>query len=421
MRNGIYTMLKRHQQLLFISLAVLEIFLPSIMAGVCFVDDVQMFKELLHMREWNLKGIFSPTGGIYFRPLLALSFILDREIWLLNERIMHFENVVFHLLNIAIVYNLALQLLPENEREESYSPLIAALCFGLHPINTESVNWISGRSDVMAGTFVLLSALYLVKFKMGYKRRFLLFSLLSLILGVLTKEVAMAFIPAAFFIIVARDSNTSVAKTHNNKTNIKPLMAACLLLAILTVLASLYFVARHHILSSTTSSSLGKTINAISSDPSNSLFVCLRAFGFYMKKLFAPLPLDFTIREVDPLYELFALPVLLLCLFIAIKRTLLSALFTASILLITPSLLIAFGNIAWMPYAERYVYVSSAFIIIPSVFYIREKAASLTSRTTIKACVPALIILMSVITLERNIYWMKTTAPYDKVKVLVEK
>src|SRR6266568_8847319 len=185
-------MLKRRYQLLFMTLAVFEIFLPTILAGLCFVDDVQMFKGLLQMHDWNLKDVFTP-GGIYYRPLLSLSFILDKEFWLLNERVMHVENVLLHLLNVALVYYLALALLPDHEKEESLLPLTAALCFGLHPVNTEAVNWISGRADVMAGTFVLLSALYLVKFKKENKKCFLGVSSLSLLLGVLSKEVAVAF------------------------------------------------------------------------------------------------------------------------------------------------------------------------------------------------------------------------------------
>jgi len=112
---------------------------------------------------------------------------------------------------------------------------------------------------------------------------------------------------------------------------------------------------------------------------------------------------------------------LLLCFRVAVKRTLPTALFTAGILLITPSFLIAFGNIAWMPYAERYVYVSSAFIIIPSAFYIRNKLQPFRSRTLIKAGVSALLIILSVVTLERNIHWMNTTARYKDVKWIVEK
>src|SRR6266568_1030350 len=188
-------MLKRRYQILFITLAVFEIFLPSILAALCFVDDVQMFKGLLQMHDWNLKNVFTP-GGIYYRPLISLSFILDKEFWLLNERIMHLENVLLHLLNMVLVYYLALTLLPDHEKEESLLPLTAALCFGLHPINTEAVNWISGRTDVMAGTFVLLSALYLIKFRQENKKLFLVVSSLALLLGVLSKEVAVALIPA---------------------------------------------------------------------------------------------------------------------------------------------------------------------------------------------------------------------------------
>ncbi len=412
-------MLKRRYQILFITLAVFEIFLPSILAGLCFVDDVQMFKGLLQMHDWNLKNVFTP-GGLYYRPLLSLSFIMDKEFWLLNERVMHLENVFLHLFNVVLVYYLTLTLLPDHEKEESVLPLTAALCFGLHPINTEAVNWISGRADLMACTFVLLSTLYLVKFKKGNKKRFLVVSSLSLLLAVLSKEVAMAFIPAVFLILIAYDGDNMTAEYDTDKTKHKLLPTLCLFLTILTVLLLTYFLFRSHFFSSD-ASSLRKTINKITTGPIQALFICLRAFGFYMKKIYIPFPLDFTIKEVDPLYELLALPFLLLCLLVAFKRTLLTALFTAGILLITPSLLIAFGNIAWMPYAERYLYVSSAFIIIPSAFYIRNKLEHFRSRTLIKAGVSAILIIMSVVTLDRNIYWKKTTACYKDVKWIVEK
>jgi protein O-mannosyl-transferase len=308
-------------------------------------------------------------------------------------------------------------LLPDNENEVSMLPVTAALCFGLHPVNTESVNWISGRTDVMAGAFILLTTLYLLKFKKEHKKRFLVVSSLSLLLAVLTKEVAMAFLPAAFLILTAHDSDNLTTRNHTDKANQKLLPAVCLFLI---VLALLYFLLRSGFLSSNTSN-LGKTIKKITADPNHALFVCLRAFGFYIKKLYAPFPLDFTIAAVDPLYELLALPLLLLCFLVALNRTLPAALFTAGILLITPSLLVAFGNIAWMPYAERYVYVSSAFVIIPTAFYIRKRLEPLRNRTLIKAGVSVLLIILSLATLERNIYWMNTTPPYKDVKWIVDK
>lgn len=410
--------MKRRFQLPFITLVVLEIFIPSILAGLCYVDDVQMVHHLLQMGDWSLKSIFTP-GGIYYRPLLSLSFILDKELWSLNEHIMHLENVLIHLLNVAIVYKLALTLLPDKEKEESRLPLVAALCFGLHPLNTESVNWISGRTDVMAGTFVFLSALYLVKFKQENRKRFLAVSTLSLLLGILTKEVALAFLPGAFFMLIAEDTDQTSGQGTYNKYH-DWLRILLLLLIILAVPVLLYFQMRSHDLS-TDAGRLGKTIMQMSNDPGQALFVCLRAFGFYMKKLYLPLPLDLTIREVDPLYELLALPFLLLALLLLGRRTLVTAIYLAGILLITPSLLIAFDQIAWTPYAERYVYVASAFIIIPSAFFLNRQLECFRQRTLIKAGVSALLVTMAMFTLQRNIYWMKTTAPYQKVKHIVEK
>ena len=51
---------------------------------------------------------------------------------------------------------LARELLPDNR----LAPLFAALLFAVHPVHTESVSWISGRTDVLAALFFLLANLH---------------------------------------------------------------------------------------------------------------------------------------------------------------------------------------------------------------------------------------------------------------------
>ena len=82
---------------------------------------------------------------------------------------------------------------------------------------------------------------------------------------------------------------------------------------------------------------IGMTLKFIFNDLDHTLFVFFRDFGFYMKKMFWPFPLNFAIVEVDPLYELLAVPVVLLCCLLAIRRTLISAVFLAGVVMLTPS------------------------------------------------------------------------------------
>jgi tetratricopeptide (TPR) repeat protein len=98
----------------------------------------------------------------------------------------------------------------------------------------------------------------------------------------------------------------------------------------------------------------------------------LRAFGFYVKKIFLPLPLNFAIVEVDPLYELLAVPVLLLLTYLFMKRSMAGAYLLTGSALISPAFPIAFNQIAWTPYAERYVYLALGFVLPAVVFYARQ-------------------------------------------------
>lgn len=410
----------RRCQIFLITAVVLEIYYPTILAGLCYADDVQMVKSLLNMHDWSLKAVFLPGAekGSYYRPLLYLSFIMDRELWSMRESIMHLENILLHLANMTLVYHLALQLLPKLEKENSFLPVIASLCFALHPVNTESVNWISGRTDVMAGTFVLLSAIYVVKFKKEYKKCFLIISCLSLLLGMMSKEVAIAFLPGIFFLLTAKNDDRPIVLNSKKDFNLQKITMLFFIISIITIFSYYHF---RSLAFTSYTSLMTKTVSFISNNPKETLFVCLKAFGFYMKKLYFPLPLNFTIKEVNPFYALLAVPILFLCLRIALRRTLISAIYTAGIFLIIPSFLIALGFIAWTPYAERYVYVSSPFIIIPSVFYLQKCLEPLRNKSLIKAGVSALFIIIAAVTLERNIYWMRTTASFKDVKDVIEK
>ena len=150
---------------------------------------------------------------------------------------------------------------------------------------------------------------------------------------------------------------------------------------------------------------------ALSNDWMSSLFVILRAFGFYMKKLFFPFPLNIAIMEVDPLYEVLAVLLGALCLYIATRRTLLSAVFISGVLFIMPAFLLAFGQAAWTPYAERYLYIASAFIIISIVVYLYGTP----TRARIKLSAAVIMIILSTMffsTLARSITWQSDLKLY---------
>ena len=188
-------------QVLLICCAVLGVYYSAMFAEISILDDLEMVNGLLNTQTCDLKGLFSPNsvGGGYYRPLIGVSFLIDRFAWFAQSEIMHFENVLLHLINTLLVYYLGRTLFIRDGGERLF-PLVAALLFGLHPLTTESVYWLSGRTDLLAGQFVLLATLLVARTVRGASVALLVPAFLLVVVGAMAKETALAFIPGMFLI-----------------------------------------------------------------------------------------------------------------------------------------------------------------------------------------------------------------------------
>ena len=397
-------MLNRRYQLLLLAAIVIAAYYPAVLANFSQIDDAQLAEYYRNVQGSSVWADFIPfrSGGLYYRPMIGFSFFFDKYILGLSPGLMHLKNILLHLLNAVLVYFLTRELLPLQDRNKSFLPLLAALLFGLHPINTESTNWISGRTDLLAGMFLLASTVILLRYRELHENKYLRLSLVAFFAGVLTKETSLAFLPGAFMMIKAAhhddrlpELSKSLHKTSSPHHSVK--------LAIGGLSVVLLFMALRSFAFSSNASRIGMTLQAVTADWFHAMFVVLRAFGFYVKKMVVPLPLNFAIVEIDPLYEVLAVPVIMLCIYIMSRNTLRGAVFTTGVLLIAPAFIIAFGQIAWTPYAERYLYVPSAFLIISSVVFLHDKMSSFNARG--KFILLALLTVMFVITLNRSIIW----------------
>jgi hypothetical protein len=104
------------------------------------------------------EGFFTGWGGengdLYFRPLTVLSYFTDDLLYGLNPVGWHLTNVLWHLACSWLVFLLARVILKEDT---------AAFCCGymflLLACHSESVAWVSGRTDLIASAFCLGSIL----------------------------------------------------------------------------------------------------------------------------------------------------------------------------------------------------------------------------------------------------------------------
>ena len=387
--------ISRRQLLAFVFILLLVVFLPSFFADVYDVDDVQLLARLHRITDFDFVTFIRGGSGLYYRPFIASSYKLDALLFHANPFGMHAENIFLHILNVFLL--IAILRMVFDRETDRYLACFCGLLWGIHPITTESVNWISGRSDILASTFILLATLFLLRFRKSHKRLNLVASLFFFLFGVLTKEVMLPFFVLVVLLLRVRDLQESNLKRWSLFEGKG--LALWLLPVVVTGILFLRTIAFNSV-----SGRISSTLLYIFNDIYHSIFICLRAFGFYCKKIVQPFPMNFGIMEVDPLYELLAIPLIILCLFLLFKRDNLSALFLGGVALMTPAFLIAFGQIAWTPYAERYVYLPSAFMIPGVIGYFHHHLKFPSYRYKLVVA----FLLLGVVaagTLHRNVIW----------------
>ncbi|GAB4337293.1 MAG: tetratricopeptide repeat protein [Candidatus Abyssubacteria bacterium] len=137
----------------------------------------------------------TPLSG--YRPLTMTTFALNYALGGDNPAGYHALNIAIHVINALLVYACSLMIMDAlGVARRKEAALVCALLFAVHPINTQPVNYISGRSTLLVGGFSLLSlALYLKRDQAedGSRRVGLLAgSLVAYSCALLSKEEAVA-------------------------------------------------------------------------------------------------------------------------------------------------------------------------------------------------------------------------------------
>ena len=137
-----------------------------------------------------IQGFFTPVKATgVFRPLGFASFAVEWKITGGKPTLFHADNLLLHVV-VTLLFYLVLQKLLESVPHGTKIAFAAALLFAVHPIHTEAVAWITGRSELFAAAFVLAAWLL-------HLEDWPLFSLLCFALALLSKESAVELLPLA--------------------------------------------------------------------------------------------------------------------------------------------------------------------------------------------------------------------------------
>ena len=186
-------------------------------------DDFHSIADNPHIRTLaNLPAFFSdptlfserPESAMY-RPLLLSTFALNYAISGRKTWSYHLVNMAIHGLCGLLVFVLGRTLLNETK-----PALIGALIFGVHPVNSEAVNYISSRSEVLSALFFLL-ALHFAITREGRAGRIATVGA-SFVAGLLSKSIVVV-LPA---ILWTRDLLASRKRAREGTTALYAVLIA---------------------------------------------------------------------------------------------------------------------------------------------------------------------------------------------------
>ena len=160
-------------------------------------DDYVINNELLTASDGWQRIWFSLDSPSQYFPLTYSTFRIEHALWGLNTTGYHWVNLLLHVANALLIWAVLTRL-------KVPGAWLAAAIFALHPVQVESVAWITERKNVLMGFFFLMTLLAWIGFVEERTRRPWLLYCLALVLYVLalSAKTTACTLPAALFLIL---------------------------------------------------------------------------------------------------------------------------------------------------------------------------------------------------------------------------
>lgn len=355
----------------------------------------------------ELRDVFVPPAEIpqwtyaYYRPMVVLSYLADQAFFGRGAVAgPHTANVLYHVLVTLFVWLLARRVLRGLPAAELSAVLVATL-FAVHPIHTESVSWITGRSDVLAALFLLPSLLCLLRWR-DYGSIPALLAAPVLFLGaLLAKEVALTgLVLAPLLLWLAPRTQTALPPTRSAVAFTWAAVAVALIGA-----AGMYLSLR-----------VGAGTEGANLEAKSSVEIAsqaLRALGYYVGKLVLPWPQSnfvpwSSVPAAGPAAAILACAaVVAACAVLPWRQPAARAAFAGIVWIavtLAPAVAVALTAIAATPVAERYLYLPSVGLALALGAVFCRVDAGAPRRIAIGALL-ALVGLAGAATVARGMVW----------------
>ena len=184
-------------------LLVVVTYLPVLDASFITDDDINVTVNPTLYSAAGLRDMwFVPTSAQQYYPVTYSTFWLERRLWGLDPRGYHVTNVLCHAASVVLLWRLLVFL-------RVPGAWLAAALFAVHPVEVESVAWVTERRNVLSLALALGSILCFLRFappepdagqRPSSERKWYAASLVLFAAALLSKTVVVT-LPAVLLVI----------------------------------------------------------------------------------------------------------------------------------------------------------------------------------------------------------------------------
>lgn len=216
-------------------------------------------------------GQYSPINTLYYKIIY--------DMFGLKPILYHFSSIIIHVFNAVLVKIMFNQIFKDLDIQDSKThSKIIAIIFAIHPLNVESIIWISSSKVLLFTFFFLLSFIAYQNYLNKRKNIFLVFSTLFYLFGCMSKEqscVTFIIFITYYFIRLPKLKHTSIS---------------LIVYSIIIITISLTFIIVTQNLNSNNSVAIKPILGYSIIERIVLVFFC---FNFYIKNIFLPFGLHY--------------------------------------------------------------------------------------------------------------------------------
>ena len=215
---------------LIVLLTVVAYF-PALHGGFIWDDDDHLTKNPAMLSTAGLKQIWSSLAVSRYYPLTLTTFWVEHRFWGLNPQPYHAVNIGLQAANAVLLWILL-------RRLQVRGAWIAAMLWAVHPINVETVAWVTEMKNTQSGLFFLLALLMFLRFEDSQRWRDYGIALMCGAAAMLSKPSTVVLPGVILLCAWWRRGRW----TRQDLLRVAPLVALAMGMSLLTVLEQ-----RHHI------------------------------------------------------------------------------------------------------------------------------------------------------------------------------